>query len=404
MKNYIYIIAILCCITHMNYAQSESESLINKKVPDLTFGPIMNYTEQNTKLSDYAGKIVILDFWATWCVGCIKKFPHLEALKEKFSENIEILTVTSFDGEERIERFLSKKKTKLPIVLDTAFVLKKQFPHRVLSHTVIIGANRVIRAITTPENITEEVIQNILDGKEVNLKEKKDDFSQKEKDHLSPEDAIFQFTLTAFKGGSRTLEPFKKGRLVIKGRLLQTMYEYANGFPYHTRTIFELNNEEYKNHQYSLKIVAPDMTSSEVLPLMNYFLNSAVSVKARVEKRKIPVKVLQRTTEPLRLKKADPKSKKELSFSGEGVHMQNGPIDEQFMRFLEYLFAKPDKMTVLVNETGISGNYDIDIPWYHEDSENIHKELKKLGLKLVDAEREIDLLILYEERDTLRAN
>ena len=57
-----------------------------------------------------------------------------------------------------------------------------------------------------------------------------------------------------------------------------------------------------------------------------------------------------------------------------------------------------------MNETGLSANYDVDIPWYPENPENIHIELAKLGLKLVDAEREVDLLILYDELDTTEIN
>ena len=405
MKNYIYIIAILCCITHMNYAQSEQESLIGKKVPDLTFGPIMNYSKEAAKLSDYTGKIVILDFWATWCAGCIEAFPHLEALKEKFSEEIEILAISSSDSKERIEKFLSKKKTLLPIVLDTALVLKMQFPQRVLSHTVIIDADRITRAITTPEHITEEVIQNVLDGKEINLKEKRYDFSWSKDDHLASEDAIFQFTLTAFNGGSQMLKPFNNGRLLMNGLFLSTIYEYANSFPSYTRTVFEVQNaDKYKAYQYSLEIIAPDMTEGEVKPIILDFLHRTVTLKSRVERRKVLVKVLQRTTEPLKIKKADPDSKEEFSFSGRGVHMQNSPIDGRLTRFLENRLAKKNQITIVMNETGLSANYDVDIPWYPENPENIHIELAKLGLKLVDAEREVDLLILYDELDTTEIN
>ena len=389
----------------MSYAQSETESLIGKKVPDLTFGPIMNHSTQNAKLSDYGGKIVILDFWATWCRGCIKAFPHLEALKEKFFEDIEILAISSSDSKERIEKFLSKKQTTLPIVLDTARVLAKKFPHRTLSHTVVIDANRIVRAISSPENITEDVIQNILDQKKIDLEEKRYDFSWSKEDHLSPKDAIFQFTLTPFQGGSQMMQPFKNGRLLINGLRLRSLYEYANGFPMYTRTIVDVENEEeHEVYKYSLEIIAPNMTVDEVRPIMLDLLHKTFPLKSRVEKRKVPVKVLQRTTEPLNIKSADPTSKKEFWFSGRGIHIQNRPIDKNFTRFLERMLTKKDQITIVVNETDLRGNYDIDIPWYAEDPGNIHDELRKLGLMLLDAEREVDFLLLYKETDKSRVN
>lgn len=389
----------------MGQAQSKSESLIGKKVPDLAFGPIVNYTKQNAKLSDYPGKLVILDFWATWCPGCIEAFPHLEALKEKFSEEIEILAISSSDSKERIEKFLSKKKTTLPIVLDTALVLKMQFPHRVLSHTVLIDADRITRAITTPEHITEEVIQNILDGKSVELKEKRYDSSWSKEDHLASEDAIFQFTLTPFNGGTQTLKPFKDGRLLINGFFLRAIYEYAYGFPYYTRTVFEVENQDtYKAYQYSLEVIAPDMTESQVLAIMRDYLHRALPLQSKVEKRKVPVKVLKRIPGQLKVKQADPDSKPEFSFSGRGMHMQNNPIDGRLTRFLENRLARKDEVTVVIDETGLLANYDIDIPWYPENPENIHKELAKLGLELIDAERKVDLLILYKTLGDAKIN
>lgn len=401
--NYIYVIVIFCCLTHLGYSQSESETLIGKKVPDLAFEPIMNHKKQKAKLSDFSGKVVILDFWATWCGGCIKAFPHLEALKEKFSEDIEILTITSFDSKERIEQFLSKNKTTLPIVLDTAKVLKKQFPHRILSHTVVIDANRINRVISSPENITADVIQSILDHKEVNLKEKKYDFAWSREDHLSPEDALFQFTLTSFKGGSGIMTAFENGRILLNGAGIRIMYEYANGFPSYTRTVLEVDNKaKYdptinKVDRYSLEIIAPNKTEDEVRLIMLDFLHRTLPLKSKVERRKVLVKVLQRTSGPSKVEEAVPGSKEEFWYSGSGVHLKNGPIDNRFTRFFENKLSKRDQISVVVNETGLSGKYNIDIPWYPEDPGNIHKELRKLGLELVDAEREIDLLILYEE-------
>lgn len=408
MKNHIYILTIFCCITHFASSQTESKSLLGKKVPDLTFEQIINYDRQNAKLSDFEGKIVILDFWATWCRSCIKAFPHLEDLKRKFGEKIEILTITSTDSEERIERFLSrsKNKTTLPIVLDSAKVFTKQFPHRTMPHTVVIGADRITKVITSAENITEAVIIDLLNQKEVNIKEKKSDLTWSKDDHLSPDDAIFQLTLAPFKGGSTMVTTFENGRILMNGVTHRLLYEYANEFPSYTRTILEIDGKEVNKSsftnvsRYSLEVIAPDKTEQQVRSILLDFLHNTLSLKSRVEKRKIPVKVLKRAAGPLKMKEAIPGSKEEFWFSGTGLHMKNGSVDKRFMRFFENRFAKKDQIIAVLDETGLSGNYDVDIPWYNEDPENIHKELKRLGLKLVDAEREIELLILYKESDT----
>ena len=402
MRNYIYTITIIFCVAQTGYTQTESESLIGQKVPDLIFGQIMNHDKQQAKLSDYRGKVVILDFWATWCAPCIKAFPHLEGLKEKYSGTLEVLTITS-DDRERIERFLNKKTTTLPIVLDPNRTLAKQFPHRTIPHTIVIDPEGFTRVISSADEITNDVIQDILDKKTVNLEEKSDNITWNSEDHLSAADAIFQFTLTPYKGGSAMMTNFENGRILFNGIGTRFLLEYANEFPPSTRTLFEVQNKDKydpninKGDRYSLEIIAPGKTEDEVRSIMLDFLHRTLPLRSRIEKRKVQVKVLQRTDGPLKIKESEPGSKGEFWFSGRGLHMQNRPLNENFIRFFENMLAKKDHITVVVNETGLTGNYDVDIPWYNEDPDNIHKELKKLGLQLVDGEREVDLLILYEK-------
>lgn len=46
------------------------------------------------RLSQFTDKLVVLDFWATWCVPCVKELPHLSALQEKYPDNIQVLAIT----------------------------------------------------------------------------------------------------------------------------------------------------------------------------------------------------------------------------------------------------------------------------------------------------------------------
>lgn len=46
------------------------------------------------KLSDYNDKLVVLDFWATWCAPCCKALPHLSKLQDKYSDDIQVLAIT----------------------------------------------------------------------------------------------------------------------------------------------------------------------------------------------------------------------------------------------------------------------------------------------------------------------
>lgn len=53
-----------------------------------------NQKGERVKLSDFNDKLVLLDFWATWCVPCCKELPHLSKLQEKYGDHIQVLAIT----------------------------------------------------------------------------------------------------------------------------------------------------------------------------------------------------------------------------------------------------------------------------------------------------------------------
>lgn len=72
-----------------------------------------NNEGQKVSLSDFKGKVVYIDFWATWCGPCIAEIPHSKKLKEKFAGNDSIVfmyvSVDNADSEEDWKAFIKKK-------------------------------------------------------------------------------------------------------------------------------------------------------------------------------------------------------------------------------------------------------------------------------------------------------
>ena len=53
----------------------------------------MNSEGQNVELASYAGKVTVLDFWATWCGPCRKAMPHVQDLHERYEDNLNVAVV-----------------------------------------------------------------------------------------------------------------------------------------------------------------------------------------------------------------------------------------------------------------------------------------------------------------------
>ena len=73
------------------------------------------------KLGDYRGKVVMVNFWATYCGPCIKEMPSMQRLKEKLSDRpFAILAIDMAEERETVEAFLQKHdiQVNFPILLD----------------------------------------------------------------------------------------------------------------------------------------------------------------------------------------------------------------------------------------------------------------------------------------------
>ncbi|GGH03025.1 hypothetical protein GCM10007422_17830 [Pedobacter zeae] len=118
------------------------------------------------RLNAYRGKLILLDFWATYCVPCIASFPKMKSLQQQYQHDLQIILVNN-EPLARASAFLQKRKNEhgeafTAIVADT--LLNRTFPHRTIPHYVWIGRDGRVLAITGEEELEEAKLLQALQG------------------------------------------------------------------------------------------------------------------------------------------------------------------------------------------------------------------------------------------------
>jgi thiol-disulfide isomerase/thioredoxin len=177
-----YFIAI-CCIFFLsaisaNVNAQPGSLKIGDKIPAIVFRKSINYKTISIKLSDFRGKVLLLDFWETTCAPCIRNFPKLDSLQKKFRDQLVILPITD-ESAERTRQFFrraSMKGLSLSSVVEDK-ISGIYFPHRVIPHCALINADGIVVAVTLPEYIDESVIGDVIHKTVIHLPVKTDNLA-----------------------------------------------------------------------------------------------------------------------------------------------------------------------------------------------------------------------------------
>ena len=113
------------------------------QAPDFTFPDL---TGKEVGLSDYRGKVVFLNIWATWCPPCVDEMPSMEKLYKQFKgEQFEIIAV-SIDGEGRkvVAPFMERLNLTFPALLDRKGKIKNIYGVTGIPESFIIDKNGII--------------------------------------------------------------------------------------------------------------------------------------------------------------------------------------------------------------------------------------------------------------------
>lgn len=99
-------------------ADSVRARFVDEKVKDFELSSING---QKYKLSDLKGKVVLINFWATWCVPCVQEMPALVKLYENYrGKGLEILAVSTDEEQQKVRQFVAERGLNFPVFSQTA--------------------------------------------------------------------------------------------------------------------------------------------------------------------------------------------------------------------------------------------------------------------------------------------
>lgn len=426
------IIMAMLCLIFTGKAQNQSLNDVTKKglqigqlVPEVTINQIHNYHANTAKLSDFKGKLVILDFWATWCSPCLAMIPAMEQLQDKFKDKIQILSV-AYQNDAEVLPFLKKwhkgKISNLPVVTNDK-VLLQFFPHIYLPHYVWIGKDGRVVAITGSDELTEANVRKFIE-----VKIEKDSLKRKQ-DFQVAIDERKPFLINGNGGDGSTLtyhslfttynEGIGMGHTITTDSLKGRKYFFKNQSPaklfriafggrgFETaRTIINVKDPDLirtpatgdfglwsKMHNLCYELVVPPHLAKHAYPIMQqdmlrYFPQYSISMQKKV----MECWALQRTSSADKIKTKGAESKN--FFNVLGCKLQNFPIG-RLVDQLRIIYQQ-DTIYPIVDGTSYTGPVDLELEANLRDMVAVNKALLKYDLQFVKGSREIEVVVISD--------
>ncbi len=109
----------------------------DKRAPDFS---LLDLHGKKVGLKQFRGKIVFLNFWATWCGPCKEEMPFLETLHQQFKEKDFVVVTVSVDYEEAkfVREFINKQRYTFPVLLDPKSEVLDLFEVKAIPTTFVI--------------------------------------------------------------------------------------------------------------------------------------------------------------------------------------------------------------------------------------------------------------------------
>lgn len=429
-----FIILILYIyITFPSYSQVKSPEIGEKF--DYTFINLINYPTKTAKVSDFKGKLLILDFWNTGCSSCVASWPKLLKLQEKFGDKIQIILVNHLQGEDMVRKTMARQKKvnnvdmTLPIVCRDTLLGNQMFPYPTVPKIAWIDQKGYFQSFTSGSYVNEEIIQSILNKEHVSMSQLQTDLGKniylnynrsKLKSHQKPffvdgngknsrymplitqsvltgkiDGLMYLYTLSADTSTNvQTLTMHSSIRMFYKVAYNNANFDGKNKIYdrnlrplLNNRVAWSTSGEVDYDFDYCYQLTTQTTNRTRIQNMLQCDLEKYFGLKAHLEKRKIKCLVLEAVDTLLMIETG----KKQYS-SKDGYYTPH--TVDRFVHNLSYRDLYHNSPYPIVDETGFKGK--IGGFKLSKDHQKLNRELQKCGMRFTLQEREIEVLVVTE--------
>jgi len=376
MKRTLLVLAVTLII-----ASAAARTAQCAPAPDFSIAQVLNAPVPTIKgLPDLKGKVVFVEFWATWCGPCVASIPHMNRLAEAFKGEPVVFIAVTDEPADTINKFLKTHEMKSWIGIDKEKSSLKAFKVEGRPDGYLIGKDGSLLARIFPVYLEEKDVRDALAG---NFKPRPIEWAQSRARTMPVEQGKTLFEL-------RISTAYGKPRMSSGSGKFETQ---SVPFAASIAQIWDVESDQVLIDTpplaaFNITLNTPLDGYEQGFEMLKTAVQSAFGVKIVPERRETDVFILNLSTAPgaPRPNPGAPEVHLGLMAYGSGRLLGTAEMP----RIARALWTSLDKP--VVDETGLKGVYEFDMQWKEDNLPELDALLAAQGLALVPARREVEYL------------
>lgn len=421
-----YLLVFASFVFHLLYAgycqDSADYPIPGKPCPDFLLDNLYGKPGEKISLSDLKGRHVILDFWGVGCVACIRSFPKLNELNQKY-DNLDIILI-GFD-KYNIQGVYEKYQERYNLTLTSAFdtKVKESFRIQWFPTHVWIDPDGIVKAVTATEGFTEENIIKFLNNTPFDFYSSNFDADTAKQNKYEP---LKPFLIDGNGGASDTsyifrsvLSEWRDGMGEFSGRIQESGSFTPKFEALKINAIYLFNRAYIENSQRNSMSYRPELqVSDSTVLLSDKRYCYSISVPKSKWSQKFIMKAMQNDLEnyfgyrgEIQEREVDRYYLTDRDGIGKNNIKSTSPENKVSISDIRLMLTKSpfeifwDNVNLnllpqhkLINETGIEDDFfiDVDLQTTMLDFESVCKSLEELGFKVEKRKGKINVLVLKD--------